>query len=93
MARAVLAGLFTQEEAEAVVDLVEFHQGAEDDIPNHLKEPFVFLMGNNAGFTQTLKARFSTQHALCTCGHGQLVHFGKCEVPGCNCPKFEAQPS
>lgn len=35
----------------------------------------------------------SKQHVMCECGHGALIHFGKCAVKGCKCKEFKPDPT
>lgn len=32
------------------------------------------------------------QHVLCKCGHGALIHTGRCWKRGCDCQAFEPDP-
>ncbi len=55
LARAVIAGFFTPEEAEAVAELVEFHNGDQRELPIRLQEEFAMLMRANNGSVQVLR--------------------------------------
>lgn len=62
LARAVLAGIFELEEAEAVSELIEFYKANSRELPQHLKQALTMLLSANDGFNQTRPAAQPPTH-------------------------------